>query len=292
VRVAVVGAAGFLGRRLTAALERRDVAFSSYTRSIPFLAGDGRPAEGLASAGTVFWLATLINPQSAEQQPARVHEDRAAFETFLRALQRLERPPTVVLLSSGGTVYDPAADPPYAESSPTAPISAYGRAKLALEQVLADAAPGRSVALRVSNAYGPGQPGTGGQGVVSHWLRAAASGQPIRLFGDPETTRDYVYVDDVVDALLAVAATDGALPPVVNVGAGRPTSLAELADTVVEVCGVPGVRVVVEQRRSFDVPRTWLDVSLAERVLGWTPRTSLRDGVAAAWDDALSRYPS
>jgi UDP-glucose 4-epimerase len=287
--VAVVGASGFLGRSLVAAFDRLEVPVQAYTRSVPFLAPDGRPDVGLTSARTVYWLATLINPQTAEQEPARIRADRTAFEGFLSALRRLERPPTVVLVSSGGTVYDPATPPPYAESAPCRPSSAYGRAKLDLERVLAERAPGPHVTLRVSNAYGPGQLAASGQGVVAHWLRAAALGQDIRVFGDPGTTRDYVYVDDVADALAAVAASERPLPPVINVGSGRPTTLAELADTVLDVAGAPGVRVVVGERRSFDVPRTWLDVSLAAQELGWQPRTSLREGVAAAWLDALAR---
>lgn len=280
---AVVGAAGFLGRALVASLERDGTPVAAFTRSAPFLTDDGRPADGLAAAGTVYWLATQINPQIAEQEPERVARDRAAFEGFLQAVRGLERPPTVVLLSSGGTVYDPDTDPPYAETDATRPLSAYGRAKLALEDLLARTHEGRHVAVRVSNAYGPGQPTASGQGVVAHWLKAAAQGQDIRLFGDPQTTRDYVYVDDIADALVAVHRAEGELPPVVNVGSGQPTPLAELADVVLEVVAVPGLRVVVEERRSFDVPRTWLDVSLAREVLGWQPTTSLREGVGAAW---------
>ena len=281
--VAVVGAAGFLGRALVEMLRREAVPVSAYKRSVPFLGADGAAAPGLASAHTVFWLATQINPQIAEQQPERVAEDRAAFADLLRAVRGLPSPPTVVLLSSGGTVYDPQTDPPYAETAPTRPLSAYGAAKLALETDLARDAPGAFVTLRVANAYGPGQPVASGQGVVAHWLRAARRGEHIRVFGDPATTRDYVYVDDIAAAMVAVHGCTGALPPVLNIGSGRPTTLRELADTVLCAVADPALELLVEQRRSFDVPRTWLDVTLAGEVLGWRPTTSLADGVAAAW---------
>lgn len=283
--VAVVGAAGFLGRALVEALRRSTTGVSAYTRSVPFLGPDGAAAPGLASARTVFWLATQINPQIAEQQPSKVAEDRAAFDAFLHAVRGLPAPPTVVLLSSGGTVYDPDTAPPYAETAPTRPLSAYGGAKLALESLLAGAALPRFVTLRVSNAYGPGQPVASGQGVIAHWLRAGRRGEDVRLFGDPETTRDYVYVDDIAAAMVAVDACQEPLPPVLNVGSGRPTTLRELAETVLEVVDDPALRLVVEPRRSFDVPRTWLDVSLAGDVLGWLPVTSLTDGIAAAWSE-------
>ena len=281
--MAVVGAAGFLGRALVDGLRRAALPVCSYTRSAPFLDGDGAARPGLASARTVYWLATQINPQIAEQQPEKVAEDLAAFEQFLRTVSTLVVPPTVVLLSSGGTVYDPDVAPPYAETAPTRPGSAYGSAKLALEEQLAARAPGRFVTLRVSNAYGPGQPVASGQGVIAHWLRAARRGEDIRLFGAPETSRDYVYVDDVARAMRAVDAVPGPLPPVLNIGSGRPTTLQELAETVLAVVQDPAVQLVVEGRRSFDVPRTWLDISLAASVLGWSPQTPLADGIAAAW---------
>jgi len=281
--MAVVGAAGFLGRALVDGLRRAALPVCSYTRSAPFLDGDGAARPGLASARTVYWLATQINPQIAEQQPEKVAEDLAAFEQFLRTVSTLVVPPTVVLLSSGGTVYDPDVPPPYAETAPTRPGSAYGSAKLALEEQLAARAPGRFVTLRVSNAYGPGQPVASGQGVIAHWLRAARRGEDMRLFGAPETIRDYVYVDDVARAMRAVDAVPGPLPPVLNIGSGRPTTLQELAETVLAVVQDPAVQLVVEGRRSFDVPRTWLDISLAASVLGWSPQTPLTDGIAAAW---------
>lgn len=281
--VAVIGAAGFLGRSLVAALQQSATPVVAYTRSVPFLAPDGSADPGLSAARTVFWLATQINPHIAEHEPEKVVEDRRTFAGFLDAVRALPTAPTVVLLSSGGTVYDPRTDPPYAETAPTAPLSAYGRAKLALEELLAERAPGGHTTLRVSNAYGPGQPVAAGQGVVAHWLRAARRGEDVRLFGDPQTTRDYVYVDDVAAAMTAVHRATGPLPPVLNVGSGRPTSLGELAEVVLATVADPRLRLVVEPRRSFDVAQTWLDVGLAAASVGWAPATTLEEGIARAW---------
>ena len=278
--VAVIGAAGFLGRSLVGAARRSRVPVAAYTRAIPFLSPDGTAAAGLARSRTVYWLASSVNPALAEADPVRVLADRAAFAALLRAVRALPEPPRVVLLSSGGTVYDPAEPPPYQESSQTAPRGAYGRAKLDLEADLrASGVPG--VAVRPSNVYGPGQPVGPGQGVVAHWLRAAARGDDLLVYGEPESTRDYVYVDDMVGALLALDRS-AAAPPVVNIGSGDPTSLKELADTVLEVVGDPALRWDREPARGFDVPHTWLDVSLARDALGWRPSTPLRDGLASA----------
>jgi UDP-glucose 4-epimerase len=282
--IAAVGAGGFLGSALVAAANRAGAPVDAYTRAVPAVLPDGRPDARLARAGTVFWLATSVNPALAETHPERVRADLATFVATLRALRGLPRPPRVALLSSGGAVYDTTLQPPYLEGSPTRPRGAYGRAKLAMEAALAESGlpAGHAVSLRVSNLYGPGQPAVSGQGVVGYWLRAAANGDHLTVYGDPGTTRDYVYVDDVADALLAVhAALD--LPPVLNLGAGRGTSLGELADRLLGIVADPALRLELRPARGFDVPHSWLDVRLAETVLGWTARTDLGDGLARCW---------
>lgn len=197
------------------------------------------------------------------------------------------------MLSSGGTVYDPSVPPPYAEDSPTAPVTAYGRSKVRLERLLLGSKlpPGRRVVVRVANAYGPNQPARRGQGVIAHWLRAAALGDPLVLIGDPLTVRDYVYIDDVVDLLALLLAHAGPLPEVVNAGSGEPVTLRRLADVVLEVVGDPTLEFKMMPARGFDLPATWLDISLARRTFGWRPRVGLREGVARAWDAVRRRPP-
>jgi UDP-glucose 4-epimerase len=234
---------------------------------------------------TVFWLASSVNPVIAEERPDLVDLDIAVFERALEALESDANPPRTVLLSSGGTVYDPANPPPYNESSQVTARTAYARSKLALEQALCSSSlpPGRRLVVRVANAYGPGQLARRGQGVVAHWLEAAANHESLVLMGDAGTVRDYVYIGDLVDALVAIHREDRDLPPVLNVGSGRGTTLGELAQTVLDIVDDSSVGIDVRPARSFDLTRTWLDTTLATRTLGWRPRTSLRDGVLAAW---------
>lgn len=290
---AVVGANGFLGRALAAALESDGVRVSRFTRTHPCLS-TGRPAPSLAGADTIFWAASSVNPAIAETDPGAVAGDHAAFVDVLDTLPPARRGRRVVLLSSGGTVYDPGAEPPYAETAPTRPHGAYGRAKLAMETALADAVVGvgERITLRLSNAYGPGQPAVRGQGVIAHWLDAARTGRALVMLGDPGTSRDYLFLADLTRALLAVHHHRGPLPAVLNVGSGTPTSLDELARTVLDVVADPDLRVRHDGRRTFDVSRTWLDVTAAADLLGWAATTSLRDGVAAAWAAAGDRQPT
>ncbi|HEX5404371.1 MAG TPA: NAD-dependent epimerase/dehydratase family protein [Pseudonocardiaceae bacterium] len=286
LRAAVIGSYGFIGAQLHAKLAMAGAAVTGFTRQDPIFGPDGRPHEKLLAADVLFYLATSVSPGTAEQRPDLVASDQELFATLVDRLAEEVRPPFVVLAGTGGYVYDPASPLPFGEESPVAPRTAYGRAKIDLERALADrAAKVPGISLRLSTVYGPGQRLRTGQGVIAHWFTAAASGRPLRLFGDPATLRDYVYIDDVVAALARVGEVgrSGAeLPEVINIGSGRPTQLGELLDLVVAT--VPGpVEVERLPGRGFDHYDAVLDIQLAAEVVGWRPETSLPAGLAKTW---------
>lgn len=279
--VAVVGANGFLGGAVCAAVRAAGVPHAAFTRARPGVGADGAPAPGLLEARTVYWLAGLTVPGTADRDPDFAATELEPFRRCLEALVRAGHAPTVVLSSSGGRVYDPAGEPPFAETDPVNPRDVYGEVKLALERELLGARGHvHPRVVRVANAYGPRQRSRGGHGVVAYWLDAAARGEPLTVFGDPAASRDYVFVDDVVAALLAAGASDGA-PEVVNVGSGRPTSLGDLARLVRDTVG--GVEVRHAPGRGFDLERTWLDVGLAREALGWSATVPLEEGLRRTW---------
>ncbi len=275
----VVGADGFLGRATVRALELGGVPVTQFTRQRSFLAVGAPP---VADADTIFWLVSSIRPATASAGSAT-----ADLEAARTLLDLLDTPGArgrrrVVVVSSGGTVYDPTGRPPHSERSPVAPVNAYGAAMLALEELVRTRAPQCTV-LRVANAYGAGQPARRGQGVLAHWLDRIAAGEGITVIGGDHLARDYVHVDDVARALVAVHHARAA-PDLLNVGSGTGTSLGELVDLVRATVAPAEVRVQHEPAREFDAPSTWLDVSRAAQELGWRPRTTLAAGLAATWD--------
>jgi UDP-glucose 4-epimerase len=187
----------------------------------------------------------------------------------------------VVFTSTGGAIYGECARPAR-EDDPRRPLSPYGAAKLAGEEYLATwnrLWARRHVALRLANVFGPRQLPTLEGGVVSIFLDRMAAGEPATIFGSGEQTRDFVYVADVVRALLATAGHDGG---VFNVGTGREVSVNELHAACSRVAGTePEPRYAAA--REGDVLRSALDPSLAERELGWRAETSLDDGLRATW---------
>lgn len=281
-RVAVIGANGFIGSALVRALSSQGRPPAMFTRSTPYFTRDGALRQELADADTVFWLASSIRPAIAEEQNTAASADHACLATLLDGLARDGRARArLVVVSSGGTVYDSSCPPPHAETAQLAPANSYGWAMLRIEQLIRERARECTV-LRVSNAYGPGQVARRGQGVIAHWLAALIEGRPIHLMGSDRVARDYVFISDVVDALVRVHDAEVA-PAVVNIGSGRPTTLGELVDLVRDTVAPVPVNVIREEGRSFDAPSTWLDISLARDVLGWKPSIELRDGLHRTW---------
>jgi UDP-glucose 4-epimerase len=279
LRADVVGADGFIGRHLAAALSASGARVTACTRAHqPY-----RPD----APDIVFYLASSITPALAEQHPDWVGADHQLFAAVLRRLARRPNPPTVVLTSSAGTAYDPDVPGPWREDDPTRATNGYGAAKLALERLLLEHSGIPAVVLRLSNVYGPGQRVDKSQGVLAYWLGAAAADRPLQVMGDPQARRDYVYIHDVVDCLLRVAAWSPTLaasepPLVVNVASGTSTSLADLLSTVELVVGRD---LTVQQLpgRAVDRRDTSLDVRRAAQCFGWRPRTSLVDGITQMW---------
>lgn len=277
LQLAVVGAGGFLGRNLTASARTVGHAVREYEVDTPAVI-DGSLADGLPDSDVVYWLASRCNPATAESHPDWARADVEAFAEFLRLVAQLQPMPRVVLASSGGTIYGDG-EPPFNEGSPLAPTGLYGRSKLDAEDVLwASGVPG--AAARISNPYGPGQrPGTG-QGVVAQWLDDILRGRTPTLIGSPRTARDFVFVADIADGLVSLGQSTYSGP--INLGAGRPTTLEELAATMSQVAGVH-VDFEESPARAFDVTATWLIIDRAVEALGWSPRTSLRSGLATTW---------
>ncbi len=187
----------------------------------------------------------------------------------------------IVFSSTGGAIYGECTGPA-PETAPRRPLSPYGTAKLAAEEYLAtwnrlhDAS---HVALRFGNVFGPHQAASLEGGVVAIFLERMAEGETSTIFGDGSQTRDFVYVGDVVRAVLAAAGHDGG---VFNVGTGLETSVSALYDA----CrGVAGFDRPAEHApaRPGDLNRSVLDPALAAAELGWRPETSLEAGLAETW---------
>jgi UDP-glucose 4-epimerase len=281
-QAAVVGGSGFIGSHLVRALRRAGIPVTSFTTARPAWFGP-EPAPEVLHASTIFFLAGTVTPVTAGVYPSHVEAELRMFEQFLAAVRRAPTPSRIVLSSSGGTVYASDGQPPYSEDDAVGPTNSYGAMKLDMERALLAQPSVEPVVLRLANVYGQGQRPRRGQGVIAHWLHAAAQGWPLVLHGDPASTRDYVYIDDTVDLLVRVHRSQRPPPAVINVGSGSPTTLARLAQLIIEVTGSSDRLLTPCQGRPVDRSHVWLDVHRAGESLGWAPRTALPEGLRQTW---------
>lgn len=191
-----------------------------------------------------------------------------------------------VNVSSGGAIYGdaPAEALPLAESHPPRPESPYATGKLAAELYLPtfEALHGlRWTSLALANVYGPRQDASGEAGVVALFADAMLREGDVTIYGDGEQTRDFVYVGDVVEAF--VAALDAGDGLRLNIGTASETSVGELFALVADLTGYPRAPRYAPARAG-ELARSALDASAAAGALGWKPRTTLREGVAATID--------
>lgn len=191
-----------------------------------------------------------------------------------------------VFVSSGGTIYGPGSPTPTPEHAPTHPVCSYGLTKLTIENYLRmhGAVAGlETVVLRVANTFGPGQACRRGQGLIPAVLDRVAQGLPVRIIGDGGTVRDYVFVEDVAEALESALERPQAVGGTFNVGSGRGHSVNDVVASLERILGARIAREHLPARRT-DVDVSILDITAAELRLGWRPRTSFGDGLRRTVD--------
>jgi len=187
----------------------------------------------------------------------------------------------IVHTSSGGSIYGTPPAYPTGEDTPTDPASPYAAGKVAGEIYLNTFRHlyGMECShIAPANVYGPRQDPHGEAGVVAIFAQALLAGTPTKVFGDGTNTRDYVFVDDVVDAFVKAAGPAGGGQRF-NIGTGVETSDRALHTAVAAAVGAPDDP-QFHPPRLGDLRRSCLDTGRAESVLGWRPQVSLADGLA------------
>jgi UDP-glucose 4-epimerase len=288
VRAVVTGGAGFIGSNLVDALLARgdDVTvvdnFASGKRELvapgaTLLEHDIREPFSV-DADVVFHLAAQADVQTSMKDPgydAAVNVVGTA--NVLAAAGRAQ----VIFSSSGGAGYGECAEPA-TEDAPFEPLSPYGIAKKCGEEYLAgwNRIHGTGhVSLRFANVYGERQDAGLEGGVVAIFLERMARGEETVIYGDGEQQRDFVYVGDVVAALLATVGRDGGP---YNVGTGIATSVNELHAACRRAAGV-AEEPTHREARLGDVVRSVIDPARAARELGWRAEVPLDEGIARTW---------
>jgi UDP-glucose 4-epimerase len=303
MRAIVTGGAGFIGSHVADALLARgddvhvldNLSRGSRERladGVELHVGDIRDPDAVFDAARpqlVFHLAAQADVRVSVEQPA--YDAEVNVLGTVRVLEAARRHGArVVFASTGGAIYG-ECDGPALETAERSPLAPYGTSKLSGEEYLAtwNRLYGTAhVSLRLGNVYGPRQEPHGEAGVVAIFMGLLHEGRTPTIYGDGRQTRDYVFVADVVAAMLAAGERGGG--GVFNVGTGKETSVVDLYDAVQRAAGIDREPRFAEPRLG-ELQRSVLDGSQAERELGWRPERSVDEGLAETWRWILQDSP-
>jgi UDP-glucose 4-epimerase len=297
--VLVIGGSGFLGHALVQRLATKqiDVVATSRKPKTRFALSGLRwrdfdlshfadDPDLLAGISVIYHLGWSSIPSTADLAPVDdLMENVIGSIRLLESIRRHARKARLVFASSGGTVYGRIGPHPAREDQPLAPTGAYGLSKVTVERYIDFYVQNRgldAITLRIGNPFGAGQKSGRLFGAVTTFCDEVLAGRPIVIFGDGSAVRDYLYIDDAVDALIA-AANVSPLHRHFNIGSGIGLSLNQIVDAISEAVRR---RPTVEYReaREFDLPVSILDITRARAELGWQPNVPFQEGLARTLD--------
>ena len=291
-RILVTGGAGFIGSRLAKRhCPKTDVVVldslvSGDKATVPeeaeFIEGDIRDesavADAMAGVDCVFHEAALVSVDQSVAKPETSHDHNV--EGTLTILDAARNSDARVVLASSAAIYGHPERIPISEDHPKEPTSPYGLDKLACDHYarLYDELYGvDALGLRYFNAYGPGQTGGDYAGVISVFIEQALADEDITIHGEGDQTRDFVFIDDIVDANLAAARTDYTGEGY-NIGTGESVTIRELAELIQDVTDTDSDIVHTEPREG-DIDRSRANVSKASEKLDFEATVSLQKGL-------------
>jgi UDP-glucose 4-epimerase len=297
MRVLITGGAGFLGSHLANYLHDQghyvrvldDLSSGDPTHLHPginFTRGDTRDVPKLWSLlhgiDTVFHLAARVSVPASVLYPREYNDVNVGGTVALLEACRDVGGVRRVILAGSATVYGEQINQPVTEAMQPRPAVPYAVSKLAAEHYLfniGELSGFETVALRIFNAYGPWQHlPPAHPPVIPQFMRQISGGGSVVVFGNGEQTRDFVFVDDTVNALVAAAQAPGISGEIINVGSGVETTMNDLITLMGEVVGARP-NVLHNTESTGGVQRLVADIEKAARLLNYRPRTSLKDGL-------------
>jgi nucleoside-diphosphate-sugar epimerase len=303
-RVLVVGGLGYIGRHVTERLRaagadvtvvtralarHRDAVAGLETAGVRLVEADLRDAPAMRAAvgrqDVVFNLAGHSGAVRSMEDPATDLDVNCRGNLVLLEALRVENPSAVLVFVSSRLAYGKGGAAPVDEARPLDPLCIHAVHKAAVEQYLRIY--GRTYGLRFSiarltNPYGPGQPsGRTAYGVVNHLIHRALEGAALPIYGDGAQRRDYIYMDDAVDALLAMGMTPAADGRTYNVGSGVGTRMIDMARAIIDIACAGSIEFtnwppIAGQIETGDFVA---DTARIRSDTGWTPRVGLVEGL-------------
>ena len=308
-RVAVIGSSGYIGSHLVDSLLHLKCHVLAISRGLPGLLLSSslqnpllttlnlsindyqRLNNALVGIDIVIHLASSSLPQTSNDNPiSDVNSNLIGSLNILKSCvnNKIRR---IIFISSGGTVYGRPEFVPITEAHPTNPICSYGIVKLAIEKYILlyrDLYNLDGIILRLANPYGGRQRLNSIQGVVPIFLNRALNSLPLNILGDGSIVRDFVYITDVVEAILSSCIYSGS-DHLFNIGSGTGTSLHDLVGLIQDLIDTELV-ISYKPSRSFDVPTNVLSINKAVQELCWKPSINPKLGLQKYYDALMASY--
>lgn len=301
----VTGGAGFIGSHIADALTRNglrvrviDDLSTGHRENLEEITGDVEFTEGsvadeqllkkvLDGAELVFHEAAIPSVPRSVEHPRQSHV-ASVDGTFTLLLAARDQKVRRVVYAASSSAYGDQPTLPKKEAMLPDPLSPYAVAKLVGEyycQVFARVYGLETISLRYFNVFGPRQdPGSQYSGVVSRFISVLLNNQQPVIYGDGEQSRDFTYIDNVIDANLRAASVTSGFGSVVNVANGQRITLNQLLEELKAIVGKPEVKADYREARVGDVRHSLADISRASELLGYQPLVSLREGLQRTID--------
>lgn len=301
-RILVTGGAGFIGSNLVDILIEQDNYVIVYDNFDKYYSGKERNikrhefnpnftllradildlkilTKAIKDVDIVFHLAAQPGVRFSMENPRKTSEVNI-IGTINVLMAAKEAGVKKVIYASSSSVYGQPRYLPIDENHPTDPISIYGASKLAAEkycQIFSHQLGLPVVMLRYHTVYGPRQrPDM----AIHKWTRAIFESKPITIYGDGTQTRDFTYVDDIVDGTIRSAEVEDTDGEVFNLGGGTKVSVNKVVELLIEASGVDEVKVVYDPPKLGDVSDTHADITKAKKILGYNPKVGLEEGLS------------
>lgn len=292
-RALIIGGGGFIGSHLVISLlskgyNVRVLDHSSRKNNIHhanlewFIGDYGNKQfleQSLKEVDIIYHLSSTTQPHTSNLNPTfDIQSNLINTITLLDQLRLMPKIP-IIFISSGGTVYGIPKQVPIPETHQTQPQCSYGIVKLAIEKYFAFYHLTFGInyrIIRLANPYGPGQLNLK-QGVIGAFLLRILKNEQLEVWGDGTIVRDYVFISDTINAILLTAQYQGD-ERIFNIGSGCGRSILEIINTIENITGKK-TNTIFSIKREFDVSVSVLDISLAEKELGWKPIISIDNGL-------------
>jgi len=283
MNIAVVGDTGFIGSHLTKSLNERKIPNIGFNTKTPIFQDKSTLVTDLIHVDCIIWASGTLNPAIASTDPSLVKREYEHWDKTISALENSDfchSKKKLIFLSSGGCVYDYSVKP-IKEDYLACGSNEYGRVKVKMENRLL-AGNLNSTILRVANVYGVGQKTGRGQGVIAEWLRAIENCTPIKVFGNIDSSRDFIHIKDLVSAI--TLASNNSYQGILNIGSGVSTSLAQILETFSAMAEIQ-LEIELGASREADKQNYVLDIEKAKKILNWFPLIKIREGIEELMKD-------